>query len=458
MNENITNFYEILEKNPKILKQLQNKKKKYSNDAEGNCKFINEVIVPLAQDKGYDLKLEDFIENEINASKTGELDPEDLEDVTGGIGKKTLATLGITLLSGSLFSGIAIKNNLISFPSLSASTGINSTKKTAKKSQEQSEESYKAMIEQEVKDKEKAKRDGTYETNYGYGSYEHQRGLLEIPPNAEMISVGDDKKSLVHLGEGYRTEYHKYHKNAPLFRHAPTYLDVLQGGMGNCYFESAMIAVMLSGAGDPSEFMRDLGDGHVVVRFLVTDKNTNQQKPIYIKVRKSIEKIQKGNSVSKIVNMRSHVLWVSLAFKAYRGGAQKGLFENSPLELQTGQMGSLESVFKHSFGLKNSEYIEIPENIAMENTQSGYSKEARAIFDKLSTATQEGSPVCTGSKAKEALTNKNLHSEHAFVVVRTEEAQEKRYVVLLDPQESSKTIRMELPDYLMNFASINIGK
>ncbi|MDR1467520.1 MAG: hypothetical protein LBI55_03820 [Oscillospiraceae bacterium] len=458
MGKSLTDFYEMLGNNPEFLKNIKYEKKKYSDDVEGNYKFINEVIVPFAKKNGYNFDLNDFVENELNSRK---LDAEDLEDVTGGISRKTFATLGIVLFSGSLLSGLAIKNNLIPMGSISSSASP--TIQVGKKTQKESEESYKKRIEEEVQTKKIAQEKGLYPKSsgdttgqYGYGEYSCQAGKLEIPSGAEIIELnGPFLKS--NKFKNFQVKNREYNKNSPLFRHKACIQDIKQGALECCYFFATVQAAMSSGM-EIEETMVDNKDGSVTVKFYKNDpSNPGELKAVYYKLKKQDSIVINGNSTSKVINMQKHVIWPQTIFGAYVGAKQDLVLSETPeIGNENGEFGNPDSVFKHVFGLKNSEYLEISKGISKSKKAGEYSKEELDLFNTINDSMQKNQPMCCGSRSKEDLTNKSIHDNHAFAIVNLEETNGEYRVILADPLGGE--VSFELHDFAQNFASINIGK
>ncbi len=106
-------FYDFLNKNPDLIKKIKKLGKEYSNKKN----FIENEIIPIAKENGFNISLQDIYmyENE-RLQIVQKLNENDLESVAGGIMNNKFITtglLGIALLSGTYgnFSNVRASGN-----------------------------------------------------------------------------------------------------------------------------------------------------------------------------------------------------------------------------------------------------------------------------------------------------------------------------------------------------------
>ncbi len=117
--------------------------------------------------------------------------------------------------------------------------------------------------------------------------------------------------------EDLRYTHHKFVEfKEDIFKHPPSAADIIQGGMGNCFLVSALIAILRSEDGQEfiMNMMKQQNDGTTIVK--LSDPRTF--KPIFVRVANSVYHIN-GKPTSEHT-----AYWVQMIEKAYVGlGIQK---------------------------------------------------------------------------------------------------------------------------------------
>ncbi|MCL2310915.1 MAG: aminoglycoside phosphotransferase family protein [Firmicutes bacterium] len=127
-------FYNFLKQNPKIASNLINKRLKYNKKRM----FIENEIMPIANENGFTVFWQDFIENE-SPQSFQKVEENELENVVGGImNRKFIAKslLGVTLFSGLLgsYKNTSAGNNMENFNKTSITNSQKIAKQTFKRS------------------------------------------------------------------------------------------------------------------------------------------------------------------------------------------------------------------------------------------------------------------------------------------------------------------------------------
>lgn len=107
----------------------------------------------------------------------------------------------------------------------------------------------------------------------------------------------------------------------PLFWHEPSAHEIYQGGLGDCYWLSAIASLAEKNPAKIKECMRDNGDGTVTVRFFKPTEKDNVFHPLYVTVRKSVARYTDNQKDAFALGRH---LWVQMMEKAY---AASGLVE-----------------------------------------------------------------------------------------------------------------------------------
>ncbi len=226
----------------------------------------------------------------------------------------------------------------------------------------------------------------------------------------------------------------------PLFPHEPVTQDICQGNIGDCYFLSALVALVNKSPTYIQDMMHDNGDGTVTVRFYRYNKKEDATKPVYYKIKKQIP-----STKSKL--FFNSAMWVYLletAYAAFRGdiiGENHGFFRNGYMKTRrnidfsaieggtdeeafaaiTGktitkysmdttytEKGKIKTLKRHIKGYYRYESTgkteQVDENIS-ENTsgeyfQNKYSDYANYIFDTIQDNLKEGNIMLAGSYDK----------------------------------------------------------
>ena len=83
--ENVKAFFEALSKDESIQQALKAKELAYTGIKEDREAIVKEVLIPVAEEAGYDFTLEELKEFEKGMRPEGELDENELEAVAGGV-------------------------------------------------------------------------------------------------------------------------------------------------------------------------------------------------------------------------------------------------------------------------------------------------------------------------------------------------------------------------------------
>jgi len=129
-------------------------------------------------------------------------------------------------------------------------------------------------------------------------------GNLIVPKGAVVQELSDENSP----GE---TDFHSF--KGDLFTNPPSPADIRQGHLGNCYFLSALGAVLVKDPQIILNSMKDDGQGNVIVRCYHKNIKTNKMVPDYYKVKKTLPEIGAVNSAH----------WVRIFEKAYIAHAAK---------------------------------------------------------------------------------------------------------------------------------------
>nr|MCR5773736.1 hypothetical protein [Lachnospiraceae bacterium] len=183
-------------------------------------------------------------------------------------------------------------------------------------------------------------------------------GLLNMLDKVDSMGRGDLRQEMTQAEYKVAMEqpavYVKYSeddtmesnvKDIPLFLHEPNLNDVKQGWAGDCYFHSAIAAVIQTDPELIKKMFYDAGDGTVLVRLYVgLDKNNRRMdnedklanddvrmKPVYIRVRKDYDP---GGG------MGEDCIWVQLLEKAV---AAAGLVHGRSKVKEDGRLEKMQS-------------------------------------------------------------------------------------------------------------------
>ena len=98
--ENVKAFFEALSQNEALQQALKAKELAYTGIKEDREAIVNEVLIPVAEEAGYNFTLEELKEFEKGMRPAGELDEDELESVSGGLS----FAFGLTFLGGVGYS------------------------------------------------------------------------------------------------------------------------------------------------------------------------------------------------------------------------------------------------------------------------------------------------------------------------------------------------------------------
>ena len=162
--------------------------------------------------------------------------------------------------------------------------------------------------------------------------FEGQREGNLLPPKDEDIEV----KAVGVKIESPASKKTVVNTDAPLFPHDPSYSDIIQGALGDCYLVSTLSAIALHNPQRIKDAMVDNGDGTVTVRFWQRNRGTKGPgvndtfEPFYVKVDK----------VAPAVGSARDCVWVQTLERAY---AASGLY----LSREDGLMSDADCYAKH---------------------------------------------------------------------------------------------------------------
>jgi len=466
-NSDIENFYEFLLNNKDILEDLKEKRKDYTDSLD----FIEEVLLPLGKDNNFNLNLEDFIDYEKKI-----LTEEELEQVSGGTvsGKKIL--IGLSLFTVFSLSGLSLINkNIINnkfnissqeifknfeiqeeYPVEIKDYNLIMSEKMREISEINSD--YNKIIEQELNLKREARNLKKYPTSkkdwwahlwnkdiksgeYGYGEKDfiNNSGLLKLPEEYLEPEILENPEPNF---EKVRGTNYIYSKEAPLFRHDPHINDIFQGQMGNCYFESALIAILKTENGSKKilEMMKDNGDGTVTVRIF-----NNNLIPCYFKIEKSIPKSNYLILKEKIVNNRDHVIWPAILMKACIAAMnlKKDFNLNNNINIlgnswHAADGGSPSLVFERLLGIKSSFKL-CAENPGQDNLDfSGkYTEEEIELYKNIKFSLEHDEPVACGTrketKEEQGEVKNGIALNHAYAITEIKKINNIIYIGIINP-------------------------
>ncbi len=147
-------------------------------------------------------------------------------------------------------------------------------------------------------------------------------GLYSQMSRAEFEAAKEQKAVYVDYGEEDEARQESNVKDIPLFLHDPNMNDIKQGWAGDCFFHSAITAVVKSNPDCIKNMFYDIGDGTVLVRLYMGYDHNNRRvdseeklkdmdtviRPAYIRVRKDYDP---GGG------MGQDCMWVQLLEKAF---------------------------------------------------------------------------------------------------------------------------------------------
>jgi len=344
----IEDFLKTVDSDIKLKKNFEKLIEKYKNSCsskEQSVEFLTKELIPFAHETGFNFELQDYIDYFKTLNR--ELSDEELSEVSGGINRRTLASLGLFVTGFSTFG-----------------SGAGSVKES--KATNLSYSDYNAQSANTAEQKALARQAGTYPTKeqkaarargedvgeftYGYGNYDHQEGDLDLSGvDPEKIITPPEQGNYFLYGGLLKGDTYTYSKEAPLFRNEPDYHDILQNLAGNCYFEAVLISALRSPGGEQKilNIMKDTKDGFVVVKLIGKDGT-----PGYFRVAKDTIKYDG----EKVLNGVDHIIWPQILQKAYALAQQYENFHYQNKSFKKGSYldihgGCEENIYKCIFGL-----------------------------------------------------------------------------------------------------------
>ncbi len=164
----------------------------------------------------------------------------------------------------------------------------------------------------------------------GFGTY------FDGQIDGNLMSVADKDIAVDATGQKFirkneADDYDVNYKDVPLFPHDPSYSDIKQGALGDCYLVSSLSSIAIDNADKIKEAMVDNGDGTVTVRFWQKNLGGGNGRgegetytPLYVKVDKIAPKAGGAQASA----------WVQTLERAY---AASGLSSGGTLEYESDQ-------------------------------------------------------------------------------------------------------------------------
>lgn len=144
------------------------------------------------------------------------------------------------------------------------------------------------------------------------------RGGLSIPEGSEILDKRGQKPQ--NSGVNFKGKkrnaflqsfsYCSDQKDMPLFCHEPAITDFKQNVITNCYLCSAVSSLTELSPSFIKDMMKDNGDGNVTVRLYDEEPGTEEMKPVYIRMDKTVPKIAGADYGS------GGALWMQMIEKA----------------------------------------------------------------------------------------------------------------------------------------------
>ncbi len=262
--------------------------------------------------------------------------------------------------------------------------------------------------------------------------------------------VPNDTKTIDATSDNF---YHKSRKltmidksTEEIFSQEPTIIDINQGGLGDCYYLTAIGCVVHRHPNFIKSMIKDNGDGTVTVRFY--DKNYNEA---FYKIKKSIP--------NKNVQCKN-CLWIQLLEKAYVVHKSK-IYNKKKYSYKNISGGYEHFALKHILGNRNHGSISwknhnshyISEDKYDKIKLGSYSREALLFLDDLEKRSQ--TQLLTASDIKHNVSGhtKGIYDHHAYAILKIERNVETRtgkklnLITLRNPH--GKTI----PQYILDSIS-----
>lgn len=100
--ENVGRFYRELWKNESLQKKIIEAQEKYDGDINDRNAIVNEVVIPVAKESGYDFTAEEVLEEERAKMEEHNISEDELENVSGGVSLCAIIGIGTKAYSEGL--------------------------------------------------------------------------------------------------------------------------------------------------------------------------------------------------------------------------------------------------------------------------------------------------------------------------------------------------------------------
>jgi hypothetical protein len=202
----------------------------------------------------------------------------------------------------------------------------------------------------------------------------------------------------------YRASGYSNFASTPLFVDGPQYDDIVQGGIGDCYYLAALASIADTDAGIITQTIAPLGDGTFAVRFYSGGQE------VYLRLDADLP-VSSGTRLAYAKLGPDDELWVPLMEKAY---AYFRYGRNSYSSIHGGWMGT---VYRQITNL-SARYLW---------TQGAGSEN---LFDELGEALAAGHSVTVGSISTSP---SPIVGSHAYMVKSVETTEDGQFVTVYNP-------------------------
>ena len=260
-------------------------------------------------------------------------------------------------------------------------------------------------------------------------AFSTEAGRVSVPGSAPAGTGDLVKDPALHKDELNADGTPRFSKKTfkgPLFNNGPTFDDVKQGQIGDCYFPSAMAALAKSDPDAIQKMIKSNGDGTYTVTFKEQDYATGRFKDVAVKVDGDLYVRSYGGPLYGSSNGDTSPdrmeMWFPLIEKAY--ATWQGSYDT------IGNGGMSSDVFEHVLGKPGRDM-----------TVSTSSSTQDRVWSQLKKAVDNKWPVSAGThgESQEALyTNSGVYADHSYSVLGYEERNGERYVQLRNPWGESE--------------------
>jgi hypothetical protein len=209
----------------------------------------------------------------------------------------------------------------------------------------------------------------------------------------------------------------------PLFRDEPTFGDVQQGQLGDCYLCAALAGIAVANPEAIKNLIKPGDDGSAIVTFYERDVITGQFQPVTLRVDAELAESRSGNKPiygHAKGDRASMELWFPLVEKAY--ATWKGGYE------AVGLGGVQNQIFEAVLG-RPAGWLAVSETSDVESVWGTIQAtlDAKLPLGAATHSTDDGRYANTG-----------VHANHGYSVLRTETEGNDRFVVLRNPWGSGE--------------------